>query len=78
MIGSICISLIAFNQLKLVPRLLLDKLRLVASLKGLSRGSYYSFCTSTIYIGHVINCRFIHLLMIVICYCADRDINSTD
>ena len=38
MIGSICISLIAFNQLKLVPRLLLDKLRLVASLQGSLQG----------------------------------------
>ena len=58
MIGSIRISLIVFNQLKLVQRSLLNSPRLVASLKGPCWGLYYSSCTSTIYVDHLINCRF--------------------
>ena len=58
MIGSIRISLIVFNQLKLVQRSLLNSPRLVASLKGPCWSLYYSSCTSTIYVDHLINCRF--------------------
>ena len=36
--------------------------------QGSVLGLYYSFCTSTIYADHLINCRFIYLLMILICY----------
>ena len=50
MIGSILISLIVFNQLKLVQRFPLNSLRPVASLKGSCWGLYYSSCTSTIYV----------------------------
>ena len=68
MIGSIRISLIVFNQLKLVQRFLLNSLRFVASLKGPCWGFYYSPCTSTIDVDHLINCRFTYLLMILIRY----------
>ena len=68
MIGSIRISLIVFNQLKLVQRFLLTSLWFVVSLKGPCWGHYYSSCMSTIYVHHLINCRFIYLLMILICY----------
>ena len=68
MIGSIRISLIVFNQLKLVHRFLLNSPRLVASLKGPRWSLYYSSCTSTIYVDHLINCRFTYLLMILTCY----------
>ena len=44
MIGAIRISLIEFNPLKTVQRLLLSKLRLVASLNGPCCGLYYSSC----------------------------------
>ena len=68
MIGSIRISLIVFNQFKLVQRFLLNSLRLVASLKGPCWGLYYSSYTSMIHVDHLINCRFTYLLMILICY----------
>ena len=68
MIGSVLISLIVSNQLKLVQRFLLNSLRLVVSLKGSCWGLYYSSCTSTIYVDHLINCHFTCLLMILICY----------
>ena len=68
MIGSIRISLIVFNQLKLVERFLLNSLRLVPSLNGPCWGLYHSSHTSTIYVDHLINCRFTYLLMIPICY----------
>ena len=68
MIGSIRISLIAFNQLKLVQRFLLNSLRLVAYVKGPCWALYYCSCTSTIYVDHMINCRFTYLLMVLICY----------
>ena len=56
------------NQLKLVQRFLLNSLRPVVSFKGPCWGLYYSSCTSTIYVDHLINCRFTYLLMILICY----------
>ena len=68
MIGSVLISLIASNQLKLVQRFLFNSLRLVVSFKGPCWGLYYSFCTSTIYVDHLINCHFTYLLMILFCY----------
>ena len=68
MIGSIRISPIVFNQLKLVERFLLNSPRLVASLKGPCWGLYNSSCTSTIYVDHLINSRFTYLLMILTCY----------
>ena len=68
MIGSIRFSLIVFNQLKLVQRFSLNSPRLVASLKGPCWGLHYSSCTSTIYVDHLINCRFTYLLMILTFY----------
>lgn len=62
------ISLIVFNQFKLVQRFLLNSLRSVVPLKSLCWGLHYSSCTSTTYVDHLINCRFIYLLITLSCY----------
>ena len=80
MIGSILISLIVFNQLKLVPRFLLDSQLLVTSLKGPCWGLYCLLFLS--YVNDLY--RSSHKLSFYLStddtnlLYADRDINSLE